>query len=193
MTAAGTEASSSAFGCYRFPGKTFALLVVALVVREESNAVSAEVAVHGTLQLLGVMALCFSSGSSCFARKNLKFVPKTPQPQENLSAQLTATEPHGRQPTATEDARYHPSILGGANRARTTRTAAVLRRARATMRRAACLSGQSAAGRHSAKTSRAARRGCAQRGWSQQGERLSMRYRNLPKVVPETRAPRAVT
>ena len=42
------------------------------------------------------------------------------------------------------------------------------------------------------KTSRAARRGCAQRGWSQQGERLSMRYRNLPKVVPETRAPRAV-
>ena len=140
VTAAGTEASSSASGCYRFPGKTFALLVVALVVREESNAVSAEVAVHGTLQLLGVMALCFSSGSSCFARKDLNFLPKTPQPQENLSAQLAATEPHGRQPTAAEDARYHPSILGGTNRARTTRTAAVLRRARATMRRAACLS-----------------------------------------------------
>ena len=86
---------------------------------------------NGAVLLLGVELFC---------EEDLKFLPKTPQPQENLSAQLAATEPHGRQPTAAEDARYHPSILGGTNRARTTRTAAVLRRARATMRRAACLS-----------------------------------------------------
>ena len=44
-------------------------------------------------------------------------------------------------------------------------------------------------GEGGAKTSRAAQRGGFQRGWSQKGEILNMRYRTLPKVVAETRAP----